>query len=164
MTRFLFLAVALATQRALGWPGAPPVMSEVLLPMVWIVGPPLRARTHSPWFLALLIGLAWDLLMEPVLGPGGIAWCAAALGVDGIAGVVADRSPKAWFALGAVGAVLVLVVRHLAVLPLGLGTPLDGGHVFRCMALTALWCGLAGWTLKLDLPSRWQQWRARRLR
>jgi len=164
MTRAALVLATLVCQRLLGWPGMPFFAPELLLPMVWIVGPPMLHHGHNALYLPVLIGLGCDLLMEPVIGPGAIAWSAAALAVGAIAGIVADRSPRAWFVFGGVGAVLVLLTRHIALLPLGLATPLGALHIARTAVLTAVWCGLAGWILSLDLPIRWQRYRARRLR
>ncbi|MFV2071062.1 MAG: hypothetical protein ACC742_00215 [Thermoanaerobaculales bacterium] len=160
----LLVVLSLVVQRALSSPGLPSWPSEVIFPAVWIVAPPLRR--HEPrWpYLALLIGIGWDLLMEPVVGPGGIAWSAAALGLYGIAGVVADRSPRAWAALGAAGAVILVLVRQIALLPLGLASFPTMELLFRTVVLTGAWCGLVGGVLALDLPARWRSYRVRTLR
>lgn len=156
--------LTLAAQRVLGLPGLPGWAADPLLPAVWIVAAALRSR-ERPWPLAaLLIGLGWDLVLEPVVGPGGIAWSAAALALNGLAGVVADRSPKAWAGFGATAAALVTLVHHLAVLPLGLGSSLSAAQVLRTAVFTGAWCGLVGLVSALGLPQRWRTLRARRLR
>ena len=93
--------------------------------MVWIVGPAMRQGNARWTYLGLGVGLGWDLVVqEVVIGPGGIAWSAAALMAFTAAGIVADRSPRAWFALGALGSLVVMSVRYVALLPLGLATPI----------------------------------------
>ena len=103
-------------------------------------------------------------MLEPVVGPGGIAWSAAALALNGLAGVVADRSPKAWAGFGVAAAVIVTLVHHLAVLPLGLGSSLSAAQVLRTAVFTGAWCGLVGLVFALNVPQRWRALRARRLR
>ena len=78
--------------------------------------------------------------------------------------LVADRSPKAWAAFGALGAAVVLVVQRLAVLPLGLGTSWNLPSMFRIVLFTALWCGAIGIFSTLNLPKHWRVYRARKLR
>ena len=165
MIRLILLVIlTLVAQRALSSPGLPSWPTEIFLPAIWIVAPPLRH--HQPrWpYLALLVGIAWDVLMEPVVGPGGIAWSAAALGLYGIAGVMADRSPRAWAVLGAAGALILVLVRQMALVPLGLASfpPLE--MLARTVVFTGVWCGLVGGVLTLDLPSRWRAYRVRTLR
>jgi hypothetical protein len=164
VTTTLLVLVTLLVQRALGWPALPGWIAATLLPVVWVVGPAL-SRPERRWsYLPLWMGIGWDLLLEPVVGPGGIAWTAAAVVTGGVAAVVADRSPRAWFAFGGLGAVVVLLVRYLALLPLGLATPLSWLQLLISAGLTASWCGLVGWILALDLPARWRRHRARVLR
>lgn len=160
----LLVVLSLVAQRALSSPGLPSWPSEVILPAVWIVAPPLRRHEQRWPYLALLIGIGWDLLMEPVVGPGGIAWSAAALGLYGIAGVMADRSPRAWAALGAAGAMILVLVRQMALLPLGLASFPTLELLFRTVVFTGAWCGLVGGVLALDLPARWRAYRVRTLR
>jgi len=159
------LAVAtLALQVAMGLPSAPTFLAAVLLPMVFIIGPPLLvADSRWPHF-ALALGLAWDLMLEPVVGPGAIAWSAAAVAIGAVVPLVADRSPRAWLAFGALGATIVILIRALALVPLGLTTGLTSRSVLTSVVLTAAWCGLVGWIIALDLPSRWHSYRARKLR
>jgi len=160
----LLVALSLAAQLLLGWPLWPGWLASILLPMVFVVGPPLlREERRWPHF-AILLGLAWDLVLEPVVGPGAIAWSAAAVLVGVLAPLVADRTPKAWFAFGAVGALVMVSVRQLALLPLGIATPLTWRFVLVTAGLTAVWCGGVGWLLAVDLPTRWRAYRARKLR
>lgn len=164
MKQALLIALTLLAQRALGAPGGPQWAGLVLLPAVWIAGPALHAVGRRWIWIAVLIGLSWDLLMEPLIGPGGIAWSAAAVVVTRLAGIVADRTPKAWFAFGGLAAAVVLAVHRLVLLPFGMHAgwrPLDLG---LSVVATAAWCGLVGWVLAMDLPSRWRSWRARKLR
>jgi hypothetical protein len=160
----LLVAGVLTLQRALGWPGGPSWSVLVLLPMVFLVGPALIHHDRRWVHLAIILGLAWDLVMEPVIGPGGIAWSASALVISRLAGIVADRSAKAWFAFGAVGAATVILVRRLALLPLGITEPWRWTDLVLSFGLTALWCGAVGWVRALDLPARWRVYRARKLR
>ena len=157
-------AVTLIVQRALGIPGVPVWFGYFILPMVWIVAPSLlRKERHWP-YEALLLGLAWDLLFGPVVGPGGIAWTAACLSLYGLASVVADRSPRAWAAFGAVGTLVVMLVQRLAVLPFGLATSLTVQRLVWSVLLTGLWCGVVGAVLAFDLGKRWRAHRVRKLR
>jgi hypothetical protein len=160
----LLVGAALAVQAALGWPTWPAFLAAVLLPMVFIVGPPLLIEERRWPHSAIALGLAWDLVLEPVVGPGAIAWSAAAVVVGVLIPLVADRSPRAWFAFGGIGALVMIVMRHLALLPLGLATELGWRYVALSVALTGAWCGLVGWVIALDLPSRWRAHRARKLR
>lgn len=165
MTWLVALAVlTLIIQRVLGMPGLPAWSAEILLPTVWIVAPPLLHRERHWPYHALMLGLGWDLLLEPVVGPGGIAWTAAALAVGALSGLVAHRSTRAWAIFGAAAVLVVVAVRSLAYLPLGLATEPNLAHVARSVVLTALWCGLVGWLIGLDLPTRWRRYTARRLR
>ena len=82
----------------------------------------------------------------------------------GLASVVADRSPKAWAALGAVGAVVVTVVLRLAVLPLGMAFSVTTPQLVWTALLTGLWCGLVGLVLALDFSKHWHAYRVRKLR
>lgn len=164
MTQALLILVTLLLQRALGSPGGPQWSGLVLLPVVWIVGPALHAVGRRWIWIGLVIGLGWDLLLEPIIGPGGIAWSAAALATTWLAGIVADRSPKAWFAFGLVATAVVLIVHRLALLPLGMDPGWRWVDLGLSIIATAAWCGLVGWVLSLDLVTRWRGWRARKLR
>jgi hypothetical protein len=161
----LLVVLTLAAQVALTTPGSPAWGTEILLPMVWIVGPAMRLHGPRWTYLALALGVGWDLVLrEVVIGPGGIAWSATALVAFATAGIVADRSPRAWFALGAGGSLVFLSVRYLTLLPLGLATPVPWPTLVRSPLLTGAWCALVGLLLALDLPARYRRWRARKLR
>lgn len=156
--------VTLVLQRVLGLPGMPAWFGHLILPMIWIVAASLgRKERHWP-YEALLLGLAWDLLLGPVVGPGGIAWTAACLSLYGLASVVADRSPVAWAAFGAVGAVIVILVQRLALLPLGLADYFSISRLVWSAVLTGLWCGFIGTALALDLGKHWRAYQVRKLR
>jgi cell shape-determining protein MreD len=160
----ILAVVTLVFQRVLGMPGMPAWCGHLILPTIWIVAASLvRKERHWP-YEALLLGLAWDLLFGPVVGPGGIAWTAACLSLYGLASVVADRSPRAWAAFGAVGAVVVILVQRLAVMPLGLESFLTFGQLVWSAVLTGLWCGFVGMVLALDLGERWRAYQVRKLR
>lgn len=165
--RLKFVLPALLTllvQRLLGMPGLPFWTAEIILPVVWIVAAALLRKERGWPYEALLLGLVWDLLLEPVIGPGGIAWSAACLALYALAGVVADRSPRAWAGFGLVGAAMVTLVHQAALIPLGLPFSLTLGHWVRSLILTSAWCGLVGVLLALDLPSQWRTYRSRKLR
>lgn len=160
----VLVAVTLVLQRVMGMPGMPAWFGHLILPMIWIVAASLvRKERHWP-YEALLLGLAWDLLFGPVIGPGGIAWTAACLSLYGLASVVADRSPRAWAAFGAVGAVVVILVQRLAVMPLGLASFLTLSQLAWSALLTGLWCGFVGTILALDLGKYWRAYQVRKLR
>ena len=160
----ILAAVTLALQRVLGMPGMPAWFGHLILPMIWLVAASLvRKERHWP-YEALLLGLAWDLLFGPVIGPGGIAWTAACLSLYGLASVVADRSPRAWAAFGAVGAVVVILVQRLAVMPLGLASFLTLSQLAWSAILTGLWCGFVGTLLALDLGKYLRAYQVRKLR
>jgi hypothetical protein len=160
----ILAAVTLIGQRAFGLPGLPAWLEHIILPMVWIVAASLlRKERHWP-YEALLLGLAWDLLFCPVIGPGGIAWTAACLSLYGLASVVADRSPRAWLAFGTVGTLVVILVQRLALMPLGLATSLTLRDLMWSVLLTGLWCGLVGTALAFDFGKHWRAYRVRKLR
>jgi hypothetical protein len=164
MKTALLIGLALVFQVGLGWPSSPTWMSSLILPMVFVVGPPLLVKERRWPHFAIALGLAWDLVLEPVVGPGAIAWSAAAVVVSIVVPLVADRSPRAWLVFGALGTVLLIVVRHLATMPLGLPSDLTLRYLTTSTLLTSLWCGLVGWIIALDLPTRWTAYRARKLR
>lgn len=132
--------------------------------MAWLVSRPLMQHDRGVFLLGIGLGLAWDALFEPVIGPGGIAWSAAALTIQAAAHVLVDRSPRAWAGLGAAATLVSLVVRKLALMPLGISADIWTLASLRTCLMTALWCGIVGWTLGLDLNARWQDYRSRRLR
>jgi hypothetical protein len=151
-------------QRFLGMPGLPGWSADIVLPMVWVVAAALM-RSERRWPLeALILGLVWDAVLEPVIGPGGIAWSATALTANGFASLVADRSAKAWAGLGGLGVVVMVLTREIALLPLGFDFSLALPHCLRTVVLTSAWCGLVGLAIKLDIPRRFRTLRARRLR
>jgi hypothetical protein len=164
MIMVLLITASLLAQRVLGWPGFPPYAPLLLVPMIWLVAPSMLRHDRSFPALAILIGLGLDVLLGPVVGPGGIAWSAAALACRGLANVVADRSPKAWFFVGAVGSIVVVLVGRLALLPLGEAPPLRWIELLLGPLLTGTWCGLIGWGRKLEVVGRWRRYRSRRLR
>jgi hypothetical protein len=156
--------LALFVQRLLGMPSLPPWSAEILLPMALIVAMSQKGHERHWPYEAMLLGLGWDAVLEPVVGPGGIAWSAAALCLFAVARLVADRSPKSWAGFGAIGAVVVLAVQRLAMLPLGLGTSWNLPSMIRTVLFTALWCGFVGAISTLDLQKHWHAYRARKLR
>lgn len=164
MRTLLAAVAALTAQRLLGLPPLPAASAALLVPMVLVVAPAVRdRRARGPWS-ALLLGLGWDVVVSPVIGPGGIAWSVAALAVATAAGVVADRTAGAWFGFGALGAAVVVVAEWLALWPLGLAPAMGVGRLLTTALLTGTWCGAVGWIGSLDLPARWRRWRSRRLR
>jgi len=160
----LLVLLTLLVQRMLGLPGMPPWTSEVLLPVVWLVAAALRQKERGWPYHALFLGIAWDVMFEPVIGPGGIAWSAACLVLYALAGFVADRSPKMWVGFGIVGTAVVTLVHLAALVPLGLPFSVTLGHWVRLVVFTGLWCGFVGATLRLDLPGQWRAYRSRKLR
>ena len=156
--------LALFAQRLLGIPGLPSWSSEILLPMALIVAMSLKRHERHWPYEAMFLGLGWDAVLEPVVGPGGIAWSAAALCLSAASRLVADRSPRAWVGFGAVGTIVVLVVQRLALLPLGLGTSWNLPSMIRTVLFTALWCGVVGAISTLHLQKHWHAYRARKLR
>ena len=160
----ILIALSFVAQVLLGWPVSPGWLSTILLPMVFLVGPPLLFEERRWPHFALFLGLAWDLIFEPIVGPGAIAWSASAVAVSAMVPLFADRSPRAWFAFGAFGAGIMIVVRHLCLIPLGLSTDLTLRYILTSVVLTSCWCGLVGCVIALDLPTRWNARRARKLR
>jgi hypothetical protein len=145
-------------------PGLPAWSADIVLPMVWVVAAALM-RSERRWpHEALVMGLVWDAVLEPVIGPGGIAWSAAALTANGFASVVADRSAKAWAGLGGLAAAVMIVTHEIAMLPLGFEFSVTLSRCLSAVVLTSVWCGLVGLALGLDLPRRLRTFRARRLR
>ena len=159
-----FAVMALLAQRVLGIPGTPEWLGAVIVPMVLVVAMSLVRKERYWPYEALLLGLAWDLLFGPVLGPGGIAWTAACLSLYGLASVVADRSPRAWAALGAVGTLVLILVQRVALMPLDLATSLTIRNLVLSVVVTGLWCGFVGTVRSLDLGKHWRAYRVRKLR
>ena len=157
-------AATLLAQRTLGLPGMPAWLGTVIVPMALIVAASLLRKERYWPYEALLLGLTWDLLFGPVLGPGGIAWTASCLSLYALAAVVADRSPRAWAAFGAVGTLVLIPVQQLAMMPLGLATSLTIQDLMMSVLLTALWCGIAGLVWSFDLVKHWRAYRVRKLR
>ncbi len=164
MKNALLIALTLILQRVMGAPGGPEWAGFVLLPMAWLAGSAVLETGRRWVWTALVIGLGWDLLLEPIIGPGGIAWSAAAVVIHWLASIIADRSSKAWFAFGAVGALVVVMVHRLALLPLGISESWRWIDLGACVLATAIWCGLVGWILSLGLAARLRAHRARKLR
>lgn len=161
----LLVLVTLIGQRLLGTPGLPAWASEINLVSVWIVASSLRSEQRGWPYGALILGLAWDLILEqPAIGPGAIAWSAAALGLTALAGFVADRSPTAWAGFGALAAPVVMVVDYLALLPLGIEYSMTGGQLLRTAVFSGLWCGLVALVLAIDVPKHLRDLRVRKLR
>ncbi|HHQ48781.1 MAG TPA: hypothetical protein ENK19_07850 [Acidobacteria bacterium] len=160
----LAVFLTFAAQWVLGLPATPSWLQWTLLPMVWIVGPPMRHRFDRVFLTGLGLGLAWDVLFDPVVGPGAIAWSATALVAAWTVRKAGDHTARSWALIGAGGALVVAGVRYLALLPLGLAAvprPVDLG----VMAFsTGLWCGLVAVLLGLDLPARIRSFRRSRLR
>ncbi len=158
------VAVTLALQRLLGHPKASVLAAALLLPMPWIVGPPLLGFDRRWYWLSFPIGLGWDLLFEPVIGVGAIAWSTVALITWIGTSIAAERRASAWFAAGAGGTVVFWLIRSVCYMPLDLpGTPV-WSWIGTSALLTGVWCAAVYGVMVLDLPARWRQWRARRLR
>jgi hypothetical protein len=161
----VLVAITLLIQRMFGVPGAPAWLACLQLTTVWVVAPAMRRHDPRWVFAAIPLGLAWDVALDqPVIGPGGVAWSAAALVVVSLAGVIADRTPKAWFASGAIAAVTAATVVELARWPLGLASPPTAQFLITSAVLSAAWCGLVGWILTVDFSARWRRYQSRRLR
>lgn len=156
--------LCLTLQRALSVPGVPSWAGGIMVPALLVVGRPLVGLAGREFWFGLLLGLGWDVVMEPVVGPGGIVWSASALAVGWTIRFIADRSPAAWCGLGILVATLVTVLRHLVYLTLGISEGLWWIGAARGALLTGVLCGVVGWIRELDLPSRWRQYRRRRLR
>jgi hypothetical protein len=161
----LAVVATLALQRAFGAAGAPALGAVLLLPMPWIVGPTLRGRDRR-WFVAsFILGILWDAVVEePVIGPGGIAWSASSAFAWWLAGTIADRSPRMWFASGVLASAVMVIVRAACLTPLGLPHGLALWSVVVTSLATGALCGISGWLLDADLPERWARHRSRRLR
>lgn len=165
MRLILLVILTLMAQRLLGAPGLPAWVSEINLASVWIVALSLLSDRRRWPYEAVVLGILWDILLEqPVVGPGGIAWSAAALVVFALAGVVADRSPKAWTGFGALVALAVMLVHYLCLLPFGIEPSLTAPQLLRTALLSGLWCGIVAVILAIDLPKHLRDIRVRKLR
>ncbi len=160
----LTVFLTFVAQWILGLPAAPTWLQGVLLPMVWIIGPPMRHRFDHIFVAGLGLGLGWDLLFEPIIGPGAFAWSAAALAVAWTIRKVGDHSARSWGVLGAGGALLVSGLRYVALLPLGLAVPPRFLDLVIGAVSTGLWCALVAFILAADLPGRVRRYRRSRLR
>ncbi len=164
MTAALLVLLSLVAQRTLGAPGVPAVLALLVVPAIWVVWPTMTRHGGLAFWPALALGLAWDLLMGPVVGPGAVAWSGAALVVAATASLVADRSPAAWTLFGGLTALLVVLGRHLLLVPLGLAGDLSLTSLALAAALTGVWCGLVGWLRAVNPAARVHEYRSRRLR
>lgn len=156
--------LSFVVQWILGMPVFPAWAQGVLLPMVWVVGPPMRHRTQHVFLTGLGLGLTWDLLFEPIVGPGAIAWSAAALIVAWTVRRVGKHSVLSWGLLGAGGTVLVAGFRFLALIPLGRAVPPPLVQIAAGTAGTGLLCAVAVLILGMDLSGRVRRYRRGRLR
>jgi hypothetical protein len=159
----LFVATMIG-QRVLGSPALPAWCAEIQLLSVWLVAASLKLEARRWVYWAAALGLCWDLLGQPVIGPGGIAWSAAALALSILAVIVADRTFKAWAIFGAVAAAIAITIHALAILPLGFEPSLTAARLLRTAAFSGLWCGAVGVVLAVDFPKYWRAYRLRRLR
>lgn len=158
------VVVMLVAQRVLGAPGLPQWLGDLWLPVVWLVGPVMVHDRPWPFPAVLALGLAWDVTLEPVVGPGAVAWSAGALVVAWLGSLIAHRGPATWLTFGAIGALVVLWVRQLALWPLGMALTLGWAFQVRVVVLSGLWCGLVGVGLTLDVTGWWHRRRRRVLR
>jgi len=159
-----FVVLTLVGQRLLGLPGAPPWLTDLWLPIVWLVWPPMREDRPWPFWAMVLLGLGWDVVTGPVIGPGGIAWSGAGLAIAWLARRVGDRSPVTWAAAGGAAAGAVMLLDRLARLPLGLAGPWRGLPALRVLLLAVLWCGIVGTVQRFDVAAAVRRVRRRRLR
>ncbi len=160
----ILVAATYLVQRLLGAPGMPWWAAAPLLPAVWLIVPVVRGGRPHPLALGIGAGVAWDLLMEPIVGPGGIAWSAAAIVVAWSASRFGDRRPKTWGLLGLAAAAVIVTVRHLALALIGGAPAAAGGALALRIALTGAWCWLTAAIAAANLPTRWRRLRRRRLR
>ena len=66
--------------------------------------------------------------------------------------------------MGTLTTLLVFLLRHLVLLTLGISDGLWWYGIGRGALLTGVLCGTVAWIQVLDLPSRWLEYRRRRLR
>ncbi len=156
--------LTLAGQRLLGSISAHPLAAALLLPMPWIIAPPLLRLDLNWYWLAFPLGLGWDIVFEPVIGPGAVAWSVPALLTWIGASIVAERKAPMWFVAGAAGTILFWSVRALCMIPLDLPAMPTWHWLGISAALTGLWCVLVQTVLTQDIPGRWRSYRSRRLR
>lgn len=161
---FTLVVLTLAVQRLLGHPRVFAPAAALLLPMPWLIGPPLLDFNRRWYWLSFPIGLGWDLLFEPVIGIGAIAWSATALVIWAGTSIAAERRLRAWFAAGIVGTLVFWLVRSICFLPLGLPGASTWSWIAGSALLTGIWCAAVRGVMVLDPSSRWRQHRARRLR
>lgn len=164
MTTGVLVVLSFVVQRLLAQPGLPELAAGLWVPVVWLVWPPLREDRIWPLWALVALGLCWDVLMEPVVGPGGVSWSAAGLAVGWAARRIAARSPVAWAGAGALAAAVILSVRWLCLLPLGLHLPPTWPAAGRVVLLAALLCAAVGAVAGVDVPEAWRRFRRRRLR
>ena len=164
MKTAILIVLTLVAQRMLVLPGMPSWGAVVLLPAAWVVGFSLDRKYEHPFLFGVALGLAMDLLLQPLVGPGGIAWSLASLVARWAAARVAARSPLTWAGMGALVAALVPLGRSLAEAPFGVAAAPIPQNFLAGVALTSLWCGLVGWALSLNVPERWRRMRTRKLR
>jgi hypothetical protein len=158
------VTVTLAVQRLLGHPKASILATALLLPMPWLIGPPLLDFDRRWYWLSFPIGIGWDLLFEPVIGIGAIAWSVPALMAWMVTSIAAERRAGAWFAAGAGGTVVFWLIRSICSMPLDLpGTP-TWSWIGASALMTGVWCTVVYGVMALDLPARWRQHQIRRLR
>lgn len=156
--------LSFVAQWILGMPSLPTWAQGIMIPMVWIVAPPMRHHSEHVFVIGLGLGLAWDLLFEPVVGPGAIAWSAAALIVAWTVRRIGEHSALSWGLLGAGGALLVVAFRVVVQAPLGMASPPSPLLVATGALGTGLWCSWVAWILGMDLPGRIRRYRRSRLR
>ncbi len=160
----ILVLVTLVLQRLLGLPGLSAWATDLWLPLVWLVWPAMREDRAWPLWGLVFLGLGWDIVREPVIGPGGIAWSAAGFLVAWLARRVGDRSPVAWAGAGGLAALAVLLVRRAALVPLGLAGSWLWVPAVRTVFLGSLWCGLVGGIQSLDIVGAIRRVRRSRLR
>jgi len=160
----VLVAVTLAAQRLFGHPQALPYAAALLLPMPWVIGPPLLDLERRWYWLAFGVGLSWDLLFEPVIGTGAISWSVPALCAWFGASVIAERRTRAWFVYGIGGTLVFWLVRSICFFPLDLPVAPTWAWIGASALLTGIWCAAVHAVLALDLAARWRRHRARRLR
>jgi len=161
---FALVGLTLVIQHMLGHPRTATLATALLLPMPWLIGPPLLGIDRRWYWISFPLGLGWDLFFEPVIGVGAIAWSAAALLAWIGASVITERKVKAWFAFGAGGTVAFWLTRTVCFVPLDLKGNVTWTWIGVSALVTGLWCVSVLGVITLDLPSIWRQRRARRLR